>query len=221
MKTKFLLALSLLFTGVMYAQVSPSFGIRAGVSSAAMKGDAVNSLKNVLDVTNGIISTSNRTGFYAGAYSNIPLSEIVSIEPGLYYSQKGYELKGAFSMKGLSFLEANARAKLNAGYIDLPVAIKADISGFQVFAGPQVSYLLNADLRATGGVFGINLLNTKTNVTQQFNRWDAGLTGGIGYRFGNGLNVTAAYDYGLSKVDANQNLKSYNRVLKVGIGMQF
>jgi hypothetical protein len=47
------------------------------------------------------------------------------------------------------------------------------------------------------------------------------LTGGIGYQFSNGLNITAAYDHGLSKVDAIQNLNSYNRSFKVGLGLSF
>jgi hypothetical protein len=34
----------------------------------------------------------------------------------LYYSQKGYELKGALNVKGIGFLGANAKAKLNAQY---------------------------------------------------------------------------------------------------------
>jgi len=193
----------------------------AEVTSASMRGDAVNSLGNILDFTNGMITTGSRTGFFAGAYATVPLSDVISVEPALYYSQKGYEMKGSLNVKGLGFLGANAKAKLNAQYIDLPVLLKANINGFQVFAGPQVSYLTNADLHTTAGVFGINLLNTKLNATSQFNRWDAGVTGGIGYQFINGINVMASYDHGLTRVDANRSLNSYNRSFKVGIGMSF
>ena len=99
--------------------------------------------------------------------------------------------------------------------------MKANLNGFQIFAGPQISYLVNADLRTTAGVLGFNLLNTTLTATNQFNRIDFAVTAGVGYKFSNGVNVTAGYDYGLSKADANQNLKSYNRALKVGIGMSF
>jgi len=70
-------------------------------------------------------------------------------------------------------------------------------------------------------LLGFNVLNRKMDVTDQFNRWDAGITGGIGYQFANGLNITAAYDHGLSKVDANKSLSSYNRSFKVGVGFSF
>ncbi len=221
MKKKILLLISIAISTITIAQLQPSFGVRAGLSSSTMRGDAVNSLSNVLDFTNGMITTGSRTGFFAGGYAAIPLGDVMSLEPALYYSQKGYELKGALNVKGMDFLGANAKARLNAQYIDMPVLLKANINGFQVFTGPQVSYLMDAGLRTTAGVFGINLLNTKLDATNQFNRLDAGVTGGIGYQFANGLNVMASYDHGLTRVDANRNLNSYNRSFKVGLGMSF
>ncbi len=221
MKKHSLLLVALIVSTLAMAQVKPSFGIRGGLSSASLKGDAVNNLNSLLEFTNGKVATQNRTGFFAGTYVTIPVSENFSVEPALYYAQKGYEMRGDFSFKNADFLAANAKAKLNAQYIDLPVLLKANLGGLQVFAGPQVSYLVQADLRTTAGVMGFNLLNRTMDATQQFNRWDAGLTGGIGYQFNNGINVMAAYDHGLSRVDANQNINSYNRSFKVGIGMSF
>ncbi|MGB8192114.1 MAG: porin family protein [Chitinophagaceae bacterium] len=220
MKNTILLFIAFTIASISFAQ-QPSFGVRAGYVSSGMRGEAVNNFKNLLDFTDGMITTSNHSGFFAGGYASIPVGEIVSIEPGLYYSQKGYDVKGTLKGKGVELLGVNAGAKLTSQYIDLPVLIKANISGFQVFAGPQVSYLAKSDLRTTAGVLGFNLLNTKMDATEQFNRWDVGLTGGVGYQFANGVNISAAYDHGLSKVDANQNFDSYNRAFKVGVGVTF
>jgi hypothetical protein len=79
---------------------------------------------------------------------------------------------------------------------------------------------MKADLRTSAGVLGINLLNSKIDATNQLNRWDAAVTGGIGYQFSNGINLMAAYDYGLSKMDANRNVNSYNNVIKLGLGIR-
>jgi len=204
-----------------FAQQSPSFGIRAGVTSSTMQGDAVDNLKSMLDFTNGMVNTNSRTGFYGGASVNIPVGAQFSVEPGLYYSQKGYEMQGSFGVKGLDFLGANAKAKLNTQYIDLPLLLKADMNGFQIFAGPQVSYLVDATLRTTAGAMGINLFSRSMDATNNFNRWDAAVTGGVGYQFSNGVNIRASYDHGLSKVDASQNVESYNRAFKVGLGINF
>jgi hypothetical protein len=220
MKRQILLTAFVALSTFAIAQ-SPSFGIRAGISSSAMSGDAVSSLNDLVDYTGGAITTGGRTGFFAGGNVSIPLGGQVSLEPGLYYSQKGYEMKGELNIKGAGFLGANAKAQLNTHYIDVPVVLKANFSGFEVFAGPQVSYLAQADLRTRAGVLGFNLLNKTMDATGQLNRWDAAITGGVGYRFTNGVSLSASYDHGLSRTDANQNFEAYNRSFKVGVGYNF
>ena len=221
MKTKLLLIVSLFFSSFAFSQEDITFGVRAGITSSGIRGDASNSLNQLVDLSNGYLMTADRTGFFAGVNADIPITENFSIEPGLYYSQKGYDMKGDFGIKGIEFLGANAKASLQTQYVELPVLLKGNFGGFQVFAGPQVSYLAQANLKTTAGILGINLLNKTMDASDQFNRWDAGVTGGIGYQFTNGMNIMASYDYGLMKVDANQNVNAFNRAIKVGIGMNF
>jgi hypothetical protein len=221
MKTKLLLIVSLFFSSFAFSQQDISFGVRAGVISSGIRGDVSNSLSQLLDKTNGNLTTSDRTGFFMGGNANIPLTENFSIEPGIYYTQKGYELKGDIGIKGIEFLGANAKASLQTQYIDVPVLLKGNFGGFQIFAGPQISYLAQANLKTTAGVLGVNILNKTMDATSQFNRWDAAVTGGVGYQFTNGMNIMASYDYGLMKVDANKNVNAYNRAIKVGIGVNF
>lgn len=221
MKKGILLIAASVITISSFSQDKVSFGIKGGFSSARMQGEAMNSLGNLVDLTGGYVTTNSRSGFFAGGNVSIPVSENISIEPGLYYTQKGYEMRGDLQWKAVDFLSAAATAKLDAQYVDLPLLLKANFGGFQVFAGPQVSYLVNADLKTKAGILGINLLNKNWDVTNEYNRWDAGVTGGIGYQFKNGVNLSAAYDHGLSRVDANQSLEAYNRSFKVGLGMRF
>jgi hypothetical protein len=221
MKTKFLLVISVLISSVSFAQTTPSFGVKAGIVSSGFRGDAANNFNSILDLTNGKITTKNYTGFFAGGYGNIPVTQNFSIEPGIYYSLKGYELDGAISIKGLNFLGANAKATLQSQYVDIPVLLKGNFGGFQIFAGPQISYLASANLKTTAGVLGINLLNKTMDATSQFNRWDAAVTGGIGYQFTNGMNISASYDYGLLRADANQSVNAYHNAIKLGIGINF
>ena len=221
MKKHLLLTILIATAITSFAQPTITYGVRAGITSSGMRGDAINNFNNVLDFTRGMVSTKNHTGYFGGGYVSIPVSSNLSVEPALYYSQKGFDMVGAISGKGISFLGVKAKASLITQYIDLPVLLKANLNGFQVFGGPQVSYLAAANLKTSAGLLGINLLSYKTDATSQFNKWDAALTGGIGYQFGNGIHILAAYDQGLSKADANQNLKSYNHSFKVGLGMGF
>ena len=59
------------------------------------------------------------------------------------------------------------------------------------------------------------------DIKSQFNNWDVALSGGIGYQFSNGFNITAAYDHGLSKVNSGQSVEAYNQALKIGVGFRF
>jgi len=204
-----------------FAQSKISYGFRAGISSAGMRGDAVQSLDGLIDFADGYLSTGNRTGFFTGTYVDLPLGKVLTVEPGLNYTQKGYQLKGSVNVKGVDILGINAKAQLQMDYIEIPVVLKAGIGGFSLFAGPQISYLVNADLRASAGALGFNILSTKIPATSQFRKWDAGLTGGIGYDFKNGLNISASYDHGLSKIDKSGNFTAYNRTVKVALGFSF
>lgn len=220
--TKHLLLIAAITISVLgFSQQKTSFGIKAGISHSNLKGEAMSNLADLVEFSDGMIKQVSRTGFFAGGYASIPVGESISIEPGLYYAQKGAALRGDLDIKGLSFLGANAKAQVNSHYVDLPVVVKANLGGFQLFAGPQLSYLAKADLRTSAGALGFNVYDQTRDMTDELNRWDAGVTGGIGYQLNNGLNISASYDHGLTKADANRRLDTYNRSFKVGIGFKF
>ena len=66
MKNAFLLLSFVLVSTFTFAQTTPTFGVKAGVLSSGMRGDAVKSFNNILDFTNGKVTTKNFTGFFAG-----------------------------------------------------------------------------------------------------------------------------------------------------------
>ncbi len=218
---KLLLLFFVAAAGTATAQTPVTFGARAGVSVSGMRGDGVSNLQGLLDYTQGRVTTSDRTGFYAGAYANIPLGTGVSVEPGLTYTQKGYNVNGELGIKGLDFLGANAKVQLQNDYIDVPLLLKYQTGGLSLFAGPQFSFLVNSNLRTTASVLGVSLLNKNIDASNQFNKTDVALTGGIGYALTKNVSINAAYDYGLQKVDANQRIASFNRGAKIGLSVGF
>ena len=204
------------------AKAQVSYGVDAGVNIANWKGDAMQSLNNVVDLSNGFISTKSKTGFHIGGYANIPLTEQLSFEPGIQYSQKGYAMKGDLKITALKFFGVNATAKVESHYIDVPLVLTAEVAnGLSIYAGPQFSYLAKTNLHVNTSVLGISLYNKKLDITDNFNRMDIAITGGVGYKFSSGLNIKAGYDYGLAKLDKNDNFKAYNRVVKLSLGFSF
>ena len=221
MKNKILLIISIGLSSFSIAQTTPSFGVRAGVSSSGIRGESMENLNKLLNYTNGMLTRSNNTGFFVGVNSSIPLGENFSVEPGIYYTQKGTQLIGKLPGKIGEISGVSAKSILQANYIDVPLMLKANVNGLKLFAGPQLSYLTDAHTKTTAGILGINFLNNSIDISNMLNRWDAAITGGIGYEFVNGINIVASYDYGLLKNDANRKTAAYNQSFKVGIGMNF
>jgi Outer membrane protein beta-barrel domain len=221
MKSKLLFLASILFFyNTSSAQVR--YGILAGANISNWKGDALKTVSNVVDLTRGFIDTKSNTGFHFGCFVNIPIANNFSFEPGLQYSKKGYDLQGDLKIDALKFLGVNAKAQVNAHYIDMPLVVKANVAkGFNLFVGPQVSYLIKNNFRVTTSVLGINVVNKNLDITNQFNKLDVAMVAGLGYQFNNGLFLKSNYDYGLSKLDKNKNIKAYNRVVKISLGFNF
>jgi hypothetical protein len=204
----------------VHAQVS--YGIRNGINFAKWEGDDLQVIEDLVDKTEGYVVTKGTRGLHIGGYVRIPISEVFSFEPGIEYSKKGYSLKGDFQIEVLKYVGINLRAQVQSHYIDIPLTFKANVyKGLQVYAGPQVSYLVRSSLNARLGILGISIFNKGFGITNRFNKVDLGLTGGIGYEFENGFNIQAGYDHGLSRLDKNNNYEAYNRVVKVSVGYTF
>jgi hypothetical protein len=215
-----LTAIGILLLAGANAQVR--FGIRAGANFSKWVGDDLQVIEDLLEKTGGYVTTKGKTGFHAGAYVHIPISEHFSFEPGLLYSKKGYSIKGDVQVEALKLLALNAGLQVQSHYIDLPLHVVAKVAGgLNIYGGPQVSFLTRSTLNAKLGILGISIFNRGFGITERFNRVDLGLSGGIGYAFDNGLNFRAGYEYGLSKLDKNDNYDAYNRVVKVSMGYTF
>lgn len=221
MKAKFLPTVFLLLASIFAtAQVKPI--IKAGIINSTWKGDAQQTLLSLTDKAEGFIDTRNRTGFYAGGAVDIPLGDNFSFEPGLVYTQRGYGLRGNLTINALKINALNARATAQMHYVDVPVLFKVKpAGGFIIFAGPQVSYLVKNNLRADVNVLGFSLLNTNLDITNQFNRFDVGVTGGIGYESESGIGINAAFERGFNRLDKNQNFSVFNQGVKVGLTYKF
>lgn len=198
------------------------FGVKAGLNLAEWQGETVNSAQDLFNMTDGALSRKMREGFHVGGYLSIPVAPGFEIEPGLQYSQKGTRLTGKLPIKEVEFLNANLTLTNKAEYLDMPILAKVYVGeGFHIFGGPQVSYLLSNRLHAEAGALGYKAFNREWDMKDGFREVDLGLTGGLGYRFQSGFNISAGYDYGLNTVDDDGSFETYNRVIKASVGFTF
>lgn len=190
---KIFLILSLVILTGLSANAQSGFGVRGGANFFNFGGD---------DVSEN--DYTNRTGFHAGIYASILGGGPISIEPGIYYSIKGTQNDDA----------ANTRAVLD--YVDVPLLLRLKFGdGFNLFGGPQVSFLVNSKFE---GDFAGSTVSLNTNNIKET---DAGLVFGLGYNLPKGMNIQGSYDYGFTPIFKNSDADVYNRGFKLSLGYTF
>lgn len=208
------------FSHSLFAQNSPiKIGLRGGVNITDWRGDAMESFSELAEMTT-VLKTESLTGFHAGVFLEIPVTDRFSIEPGVFYSQKGLKVSQTLSEGGFLNLKGEISSKLS--YIELPVLAKVYITeGLYLTGGPQVAYLASSKIRAEAGVLGFSI-GEDFNVDPGFRKFDFGVVGGLGFQFKNGLSISATYDHGLSTLDeGSSDVNAFNRAVKFSLGYVF
>lgn len=193
-----MLFLALGFGAMQMSQAQSSeklggLGIRGGANMFTLGGD---------DGSNA--DYSNRIGYHAGVYASMFMTERLALEPGVYYSVKGTKNDDL----------VDSRAIFN--YVDVPVLLRIYPSqGFNIFAGPQVSFL--ASSKFEGDIFG----STVTLDSDLVKETDFGVVFGLGYNLPKGFNLQGSYDLGLTPVFKDSDADVYNRGFKLSLGYTF
>lgn len=196
-----------------------SGGIKAGMNVSGWGGDVSQALADLVGETS-ILPGTVKQGYHVGGFLSLPLGRHLTLEPGLYYSTKGIE--ASYTYAANNFLKLNATVVNDAHYLDLPVLAKVHLGkGFQLFAGPQLSYLVANRVKGEAGILGFSY-EQDINWKSGFREWDFALAGGLGYQFTNGIQLQAGYDHGLSSLDSGKsNIDLYNRAVKFSLGYTF
>lgn len=151
-------------------------------------------IKGGLNVSNLFIDNVDdenaRIGFHVGLYGQLFASEAFAIQTELLYSTKGSK----HSYTSGSF---NQDIKYNLNYIDLPILAVIKLGEeVELHAGGYASYLVNVNTSYDG-----DLINGTDEVDKDnLKSYDYGLSAGLGFNFGTGVQVGARYNYGLVKI---------------------
>jgi hypothetical protein len=160
-----------------------SLGLLVGIASAANAQEVRFGLKagvNYSTFTGGDFEDiENKIGLQAGVLANFGLSDLISIQPEVLYSQKGTQSKD----------DSDDKYKLN--YVDVPVLVKVNAGGLFFEGGPQVGFLASA--KATDGTNDVD-------VKDIFNTVDFGYAVGLGYQADSGPMIGLRYNGGINKV---------------------
>jgi hypothetical protein len=141
----------------------------------------------------------SKIGFNVGLLGHIHLAKQLALQPELVYSTQGAK-----------FTTAGIETKINLGYINIPILFQYMFdNGFRLEAGPQIGFLTSA--KAETG-------NTEIDFKDNLKKVDVGIGAGIGYVHPpTGFGVDVRYNIGLSSINENNSVDSYNRGLQLGV----
>jgi hypothetical protein len=171
---KIILSLAVLtgFASAANAQTGVKYGIKGGFNGATFSGTDSK-------------GSEYKAGFAAGVFANFGITDQVSIQPEVLFSQKGASVDNFKST--LSYIDVPILARINTGQ---------DGKGLFFEIGPQGSLAVsNRDFIQTGG----NKYNENTK-TQDLNKVMIGYVGGIGYQITSGLSLGVRYTGDFSQV---------------------
>lgn len=146
--------------------------------------------------------TGQRHSFHIGLYGESFISNDISIQPELLYSQQGYEIRSSNS----TFTQ-----KLN--YINLPIMLKAYPSEhFFLETGPQIGLAISHKEELESSIL---------DTTEEFDpsSFDWGINFGSGFKTKTGVSLGVRYHLGLGDLYDEGNPK--NRVWQFYLGFDF
>jgi len=182
------------------------FGAKAGLNLTTLNGD--------------IEGAKGRTSFHLGGMAEIPITNKLSIQPELLFSSQGAKTEGA---------------TLVFNYLNVPVMAKYYVTNeLSLEAGPQIGYLLSANLKyETSGDNNPGPNTTeersstkaaeKEDVKDDVKSIDFGINFGLGYKMENGLNFGLRYNLGLANANnfENSSQEFKNGVFQISVGYFF
>ena len=146
-----------------------------------------------------------KTGFYVGGLANLPLSQKWELQPELLFSQRniGIELGGFI---GPHVISDNYKAVRTETLLDLPIIFRYKaLSKIFLEAGPQFGFLLDQKEEVKESPYEDRELSSF-----DYDKFDAGLTVGVGYSFSPQFALSLRYLQGLIKRDRSVNSQMFN-----------
>ncbi|MBX2924606.1 MAG: PorT family protein [Chitinophagaceae bacterium] len=158
-----------------FTQAQLTYGVKAGINLTKFSGSDAGDNDFLL-------------GFAGGGLVNYKVADAVSVQAELLYS-----------LEGSSSKEEDYKAKLKAGYVNIPVLVQYNhTSGFYAETGPQIGILTSAkaSISADGDSYS-------SSVKDQFKGINFSWGLGAGYKLSNGLGIGARYNFGIPSIAKN------------------
>jgi hypothetical protein len=196
---------------------------------------------NMRAQTNGMESSGElKSGLRAGLAIDMALSNNVSLQPGIFYAKKGYEVEqDVLRTVGNTMYNEHRNTDVTINYIEFPVTLqykfsKAKTGGLFAGVGPYIGVAIGGDVEtsttrtlASGVSENVAFaaseereLRIGDDIGDDIETTDMGLNVNLGYQFAQGLLLRAHTGIGLANLapygDSNNALRNFSFGFTVG-----
>lgn len=182
---------------------SLSIGVKGGLTFPAYA---------VSGATANDVSTSGLTSFYGGLVVNIPMGNIISIQPGA-------QLVG----KGGSVTSAGTTTKRTPLYLEIPVnlilGVETGPGKILVGAGPYYAFGISGRVKVGNNPDSDITFGTGTSSSLKSTDWGVNFL--LGYQLNMGLGINAGYGVGLANVNPNDSIEGTYKSGVFSLGLSF
>lgn len=189
MKKAIVVALAVFFSTTVFSQTQ--IGIKGGL--------------NINDISDSRYNnhTATTIGYHGGLLFHIHAQRRLAIQPEI-----------VFSSQGAKYTHPDFNGNLVTNYLNIPVLLQyIGNRGIRLETGPQVGFLLDAELKRNG--------NTVSELKRNMNEADFSWAFGLGFLSRSGLGVDARFNLGLTDIFEQGGRNSKHRVGQIGLFYQF
>lgn len=173
---------------------------------------------NLSNVSSEQMDTDKKAGFNFGAFAQISLSEKITFQPELLFSNQGF--KSEISEPDSEYFYEQ---KDEINYLNVPLMIRyAVLDKFGLEFGPQFGFLLSANEEGKETLRG-ETTTFDQDIKELLKSTDFGFNFGASYDVSENIIIGARYNLGLSDIrDENVDTnKVSNTVLSFSLGYRF
>ena len=212
---KIALLIALTIFGITQANAQ-NFGFKGGYNYSSFNGEVAkdNTLKGL-------------SGFYVGALLELPLGDVLSLQPEVIYSRQGAAWEKDYNIPILG--KGSLKNDIKLDYLNIPVMAKVNLGPLFLQGGVQFGFLVGKP-ETSSTVNGRRI--TEEVDKDAYASFDFGVGAGLGVNLSEHFFIEARYTHSLTNAldPDNNSLKNArisddnnfkNAVLSVGLGVKF
>lgn len=189
MMRKVLFGLTLLVSTTAATAQHAEFGVKAGLNAAKFSNESGSNYKM-------------NPSFHVGILEHIHINKRFAIQPEV-----------VFSLQGTKYKSDDMNAKINLGYINVPVLFQLMTeSGFRFETGPQIGFLVSAKSK---------LGNESEDIKSELKSTDFAWAFGVGYITASKFGFDLRFNAGISDITKENESNVKNNVIQAGVFYQF